>query len=80
LRPLFFRSHRGLGGGLPSPSLDGGLEEFRGVCFSRASNPAIRCRASASSPLTRAKAACESASSRRSETTSAASTSSPKLA
>jgi hypothetical protein len=34
LRPLFFRSDRGRGGGLSSPSLDGGLEEFRGVCRS----------------------------------------------
>ena len=38
-----------LGGGLPSPSLDGGLEEFRGVCLSRASSSAIRSRACASS-------------------------------
>jgi len=30
------RSDRGRGGGLSSPSLDGGLEEVRGVCLSRA--------------------------------------------
>ena len=36
LRPLLFRSDR-RGGGLSSPSLDGGLEEFRGVCLTRAS-------------------------------------------
>jgi hypothetical protein len=34
LRPDFFRKDRGRGGGLPSPSPDGGLEEFRGVCRS----------------------------------------------
>ncbi len=36
LAPVFFRSDRG--GGLSSPSLDGGLDEFRGVCLSRASS------------------------------------------
>ena len=51
------------GGGLPSPSLDGGLEEFRGVCFSRASSSAIRSRACASSARACASAACDSASS-----------------
>ncbi len=66
--PVFFRNDRGLGGGLPSPSLDGGLEEFCEVCFSRASSSAIRSRARASS-------ARASASSPRSDTTSAASTS-----
>ena len=40
-RPLLFRSDR-RGGGLSSPSLDGGLEEFRGVCLTRASRSAIR--------------------------------------
>ncbi len=35
LRPLRFRSDRGLGAGLASPSPDGGLEEFRRFCFSR---------------------------------------------
>ncbi|HBW18950.1 MAG TPA: hypothetical protein DEH11_08025, partial [Actinobacteria bacterium] len=40
LRPLFLRSDRGAG--LASPSLDGGLEEFREFCFSRASSSAIR--------------------------------------
>ena len=49
LRPLRLRSDRGLGAGLASPSLDGGLEEFRGFWFSRASSPAIRPRAPASS-------------------------------
>ena len=49
LRPLLFRSDR-RGAGLPSPSLDGGLDEFRGVCVSRASSSAIRSRATASSP------------------------------
>ena len=29
LRPVFFRSDRCRGVGLPSPSLEGGLEEFR---------------------------------------------------
>jgi uncharacterized protein (DUF1697 family) len=32
LRPLLFRSDRGRGSGLSSPSLDGGLDEVRGVC------------------------------------------------
>jgi hypothetical protein len=34
LRPVFFRSDRGRGrgGDLSSPSLDGGLDEFRGLC------------------------------------------------
>jgi hypothetical protein len=47
-RPLFFRNDRGAG--LASPSLDGGLEEFRGVCLSRASSSAIRSSARSSSP------------------------------
>jgi hypothetical protein len=76
VRPLFFGSDRGLGGGLSSPSLDGGLDEFRGVCLSRASSSAICSRASASSRSARASAACDSASSPRSAATSAASTSS----
>src|SRR6266566_7022092 len=76
LRPLFFRSDRGRGGGLSSPSLDGGFEEFRGVCLSRASSSAIRSRACISSLSARASAACDSASSARSEATTAASTSS----
>ena len=76
LRPLFFRSDRGRGG-LSSPSLDGGLEEFRGVCLSRASSSAIRSRACASSSSARASAACDCASSPRSAVTSAASASSP---
>ena len=62
---LFFRNDRGAG--LASPSLDGGLEEFRGVCLSRASSSAIRSSARSSS-------ARVSASSARSDTTSAAST------
>ncbi len=44
LRPVFFRNAHGLGGVLPSPSQDGGLEEFCEVCFSRASSSAIRSR------------------------------------
>ena len=79
LRPLLFRSDR-RGGGLSSPSLDGGLDEFRGVCLSRASSSAIRSRACASSTAARASAACDPASSARSEATSAASTSSPEPA
>jgi hypothetical protein len=47
---------------MSSPSLDGGLEEFRGVCLSRASSSAIRSRACASSSSTRASAACDSGS------------------
>jgi hypothetical protein len=66
LRRVFFRNDRGVG--LASPSLEGGWEEFRGVCFSRASRSAIRSRARSSSAR-----AC--ASSPRSDTTSAASTS-----
>ena len=65
-RPLFFRNDRGAG--LASPSLDGGLEEFRGVCRSRASSSAIRSRA-------RARSARACASSLRRDITSAASTS-----
>jgi hypothetical protein len=65
---------------LASPSPDGGLDEFRGVCLSRTSSSAIRSRACASSTAGRASAACESASSARSEATSAASTSSPEPA
>jgi hypothetical protein len=57
-----------LGAGLASLSLDGGLEEFRGVCRSRASSSAIRSCARSSSAR-----AC--ASSLRSDTTSTASTS-----
>jgi hypothetical protein len=68
LRPLLFRSDRFLGPGLPRPSLDGGLEEFREFCFSRASSSAIRSRARCNSPRA-------SASSLRSDTASAASTS-----
>ena len=71
LRPLFFRSDR-RGGGLSSPSLDGGLDEFRGVCLSRASSSAIRSRACASSSTARASAACDTASSARSDATNAA--------
>ena len=78
LRPVFFRSDRG--DGLPSPSPEGGREELRGVCLSRASSSAIRSRACASSSTARASAACDSASSARSEATSAASTSSPEPA
>jgi hypothetical protein len=65
LRPLLFRNDRG--GGLPSPP-EGGLEEFREVCASRASISLIRSSAAASS-------SCAAASSPRSDTTSAASTS-----
>ena len=72
LRPLLFRSDRGRGAGLASPSLDGGQEEF---CFSRASSPAIRSRACASSAVACASAAAAPASSRRSDATSPASTS-----
>ena len=71
---------RSRGGGLPSPSLDGGLDELRGVCLSRASSSAIRSRACASSSTARASAACDPASSARSEATSAASTSSAEPA
>ena len=71
--PLPQRPRRG--GGLPSPSLDGGLDEFRGVCLSRASSSAIRSRACASSPRVSPSAASASASSWRSDATSAASTS-----
>ena len=78
LRPVFFRSDRG--DGLPSPSLDGGREELRGVCLSRASSSAIRSRACASSSTARARAACDPASSARSEATKAASTSSAEPA
>jgi hypothetical protein len=66
-RPLRFRSDRGVG--LASPSLEGGLEEFRGDYASRASSSATRSSARASS-------ARVPASSARSEATSAASTSS----
>ena len=62
LRPVFFRSD--LGAGLPRPSPNGGCEESRGFCRSRASSSAIRSRARASS-----------ASSPRSDMTGAASTS-----
>ena len=75
LRPLRLRSDRGLGAGLASPSLDGGLEEFRGFCFSRASSSAIRSRARASSARACFSAPAASASSGRSDATSAASTS-----
>jgi hypothetical protein len=68
LRPVFFRNALALDGVLPSPSLDGGLEEFCEVCFSRASSSAIRSRSRASS-------ARASASSLRREGTSATSTS-----
>src|SRR5215472_5795082 len=54
---------------LGQPSLEGGLEEFRGDCASRASSSAIRSRARPSS-------ARGSASSARSDTTSATTTSS----
>ena len=60
---------------MPSPSLDGGLEEFRGFCLNLASSSAIRSRASVSSARVAAKAATASASSRRSDATSAPSTS-----
>jgi len=66
LRPLRFRKDRG--GGLASPSLDGGFEEFREFCASRASRSAIRSSACSS-------AIRVSASSARSDTTKAASTS-----
>lgn len=59
-----------LGGGLPRPSGDGGLPEFRDVLPSRAASSAIRSRACASSAGARAP---------RSDMTSAASTSSPGL-
>ncbi len=78
LRPLFRSDHRG--GGLPSPSPDGGLDEFRGVCLSRASSSAIRSRACASSSAARASAACDPASSACSQATSPASTSSAEPA
>jgi hypothetical protein len=74
LRPLRLRSDRGLGAGLPSPSLDGGVEEFRGFCRSRASSSAIRSRACASSARACSSAPAASASSWRSDATSAAST------
>jgi hypothetical protein len=54
--------------GLASPSLEGGLEEFRGDCASRVSSSAIR--------RARASSACVPANSARSKATSAASTSS----
>jgi hypothetical protein len=73
LRPLFFRSD--LGAGLAGPSLDGGLEEFRGFCRNRASSSTIRTRASASSARACSSAVSASASSPRSDATSAASTS-----
>jgi hypothetical protein len=75
LRPLRFRSDRGRGAGLPSPSLDGGLEEFRGFCRNRASSAAIRSRACASSARACSSAVSASASSPRSDATSPASTS-----
>jgi hypothetical protein len=74
LRPLLFRSDRGRGAGLASPSPGGGLEEVRGFCFSRASSSAIRSRASASSARACSSAATAPASSRRSDAISAAST------
>ena len=63
-----------------STTLDGGLDEFRGVWLSRASSSSIRARACASSPAARASAACDLASSVCREATSAASTSSPEPA
>jgi hypothetical protein len=80
LRPVFFRSDCGRGGGLSSPSLDGGLDEFRGLCLSRASSSAIRSRACARFSCARASAARDSASSPRSAATSAATTSSAEPA
>jgi len=68
LRPVFFRSDRFRGGGLPRPSPDGGFDEFRGDWASRASSSAIRTRARSSSDRA-------SASSARRDTTSVASTS-----
>ena len=44
------RNDRGRGGGLASPSPDGGREEFRDVLRSRSSNSAIRSCARANSP------------------------------
>ena len=73
MRPLFVRSDRGRGAGLARPSLDGGLEEFRGFCFSRASSSAIRSRAPASSARACSRALAAPASSLRSDATSAAS-------
>ena len=73
VRPLFLRSDRGAG--LPSPSLDGGFEEFRDVFFSRASSSAIRSRACPSSARVSSSAPEASASSRRSDATSPAITS-----
>ncbi|HEX9542299.1 MAG TPA: hypothetical protein VGA04_29590 [Streptosporangiaceae bacterium] len=75
LRPVFFRSDRCRGVGLPNPSLEGGFEEFRGVCPSRASSSAIRSCACPSSARVSPSAARASASSPRNETTSAAITS-----
>ena len=46
-----FRSDR-CGGGLPNPSLDGGRDESRGLCLSRASSSPIRSRACANSSTT----------------------------
>jgi hypothetical protein len=80
LRPVFSRSDCGRGGGLSSPSLDGGLDEFRGLCLSRASISAIRSRACVRSSCARASAARDSASSPRSAATSAATTSSAEPA
>ena len=46
LRPLLVRNDRGAG--LASPSLDGGFEEFRGVCLPRLCNSARSSRATIS--------------------------------
>ena len=46
LRPPFFRSD--FAAGLPSPSADGGLEEFRGFCRGRACNASTSARSSPS--------------------------------
>src|SRR6266487_435971 len=63
LRPVFFRSD--FGAGLPSPSDEGGLEEFFEFCLTRAASSAICSRRSATSPsacATRARNAAISAS------------------
>src|SRR6266487_6704391 len=63
LRPVFFRSD--FGAGLPSPSDEGGREEFFEFCPTRAASSATCSRRSAASPsacATRARNAAISAS------------------
>ena len=74
-RPVFFRSDRGFGPPLDSPSADGGCEEFFDVRLTCASSPAIRSTAAPSCPRDRTSSPCAAASSARRLTTSAASTS-----